>query len=164
MQTLGACDAQAGSYACMSRYAHAHKYNGRVWKMATCTYGRTTECWISATKQFQRKPHKHFDLRCPLSICVIWFSGWNDALEVRCWRTHRHTDRPNYRNPRCASPPRVNEDIIWVLVQMAPHIVDFSSNAEYVQFNHWHSWGRRKTPIWVLWLQRFSCVQEGGFA
>ena len=25
------------------------------------------ECWISATEWFQRKPHKAFDLRCPLS-------------------------------------------------------------------------------------------------
>ena len=25
------------------------------------------ECWISATERFQRKPHKCFDLRCPLS-------------------------------------------------------------------------------------------------
>ena len=25
------------------------------------------ECWISATHRFQRKPHKDFDLRCPLS-------------------------------------------------------------------------------------------------
>ena len=25
------------------------------------------ECWISATEWFQRKPHKFFDLRCPLS-------------------------------------------------------------------------------------------------
>ena len=25
------------------------------------------ECWISATERFQRKPHKFFDLRCPLS-------------------------------------------------------------------------------------------------
>ena len=24
------------------------------------------KCWISATEQFQRKPHKFFDLRCPL--------------------------------------------------------------------------------------------------
>ena len=25
------------------------------------------ECWISATHRFQRKPHKYFDLLCPLS-------------------------------------------------------------------------------------------------
>ena len=37
-------------------------------KMADHTYGRSTEQhWIFATEPFQRKPHKFFDLCCPLS-------------------------------------------------------------------------------------------------
>ena len=31
------------------------------------TAAKWRECWISATERFQRKPHKNFDLRCPLS-------------------------------------------------------------------------------------------------
>ena len=31
------------------------------------TAAQWRECWISATERFQRKPHKIFDLRCPLS-------------------------------------------------------------------------------------------------
>ena len=31
------------------------------------TAAQWRECWISATERFQRKPHKFFDLRCPLS-------------------------------------------------------------------------------------------------
>ena len=42
---------------------------------------------------------------------VIAFSRQTNAPEVRCWLTdtHTQTDRPtDYRNPRCACAPRVN--------------------------------------------------------
>ena len=44
--------------------AHAHfpQENGRLY-----VWSSTEECLISETEQFQRKTHKCFDLRCPLS-------------------------------------------------------------------------------------------------
>ena len=51
-----------------------------------CMAVRRRKCWISATKQLQRKPHKFFHLTA--------FSGRTDAPEVRC------DLRPNYSNPR----------------------------------------------------------------
>ena len=51
-------------------------------------------------------------------------SGWTDTPEVRCGltdrrtdrQTGRHTDKPNYRNPRCACAPRVKNHTVhsWV--------------------------------------------------
>ena len=50
---------------------------------------------ISETEQFQRKRHKYFDLRCPLSRCQRFHD--KQAPEVRCdLNTHTHG---NYCNP-----------------------------------------------------------------
>ena len=43
--------------------------------------------------------------------CIIWFSEWKNALEVRC-SADTQTDTPNYRNPRCACAPRVNNALL----------------------------------------------------
>ena len=55
------------------------------------------------THGFQRKHHKCFDLRCPLST---W---WTETPEVRCsltdTQTHKHVD---YCNPRCTYMLSVN--------------------------------------------------------
>ena len=79
---------------------------------------RGRECWISATKQFERKIH------CPNKY-VTSISGRTDAPEVRCGlltdrQTERRTHRqPNYRNPCCACAPRLTNNrsgrtiILW---------------------------------------------------
>ena len=69
---------------------------------------RWRECWISATKQFQRI----FLPSLPVEY-VTSISGQTDTSEVRFGlagkQTGRQTHRPNYRNPRCACAPRVND-------------------------------------------------------
>ena len=46
--------------------AHAHKYNARARKMATCTYGHMTEGVLDLRKE-SISEHKFFHLRYPLS-------------------------------------------------------------------------------------------------
>ena len=50
------------AYAWLNTHAHFPQENGRLYVWLSME-----ECWISATERFQRKPHKFFDLRCPLS-------------------------------------------------------------------------------------------------
>ena len=67
-------------------------------KMADRMYGfQQRECWISAMEQFQRKPHKFFDLRC---LCDSIFRT-NRRSRVEMWlNRHTHTHRQsNYGNP-----------------------------------------------------------------
>ena len=64
---------------------------------------------ISATERFQRNRHKHFDLRCLLSEWQRFHDEQNPRGKMRLnlhTPTHRHDD---YRNPRCACAPRVND-------------------------------------------------------
>ena len=90
----------------------------KVWHMHARFFGITkngwlriavqcVKCWISAMKQFQRNPHKYFDLRCLLST---WHRSQDEQTLQRwdvTWQTDRQTHRPNY-NPHCAWAPRVN--------------------------------------------------------
>ena len=50
------------AYTWLNMHAHFQQENGRLYVWLS-----TEQCWISATGRFQRKPHKFFDLRCPLS-------------------------------------------------------------------------------------------------
>ena len=75
-------------FTIMRMRAAFRRRNGQLY-----VYGRQRrECWISATERFQRKSHKYFDLRCPLSTWQA-FSGRTDAPEVRCDLTDTQTDR-----------------------------------------------------------------------
>ena len=53
----------------VSRNTHARTREIRMEKWPTVRMAvQRRECWISATERFQRKPHKFFDLRRPLSM------------------------------------------------------------------------------------------------
>ena len=49
-------------YACASK-AWSNNAHARYLRADQCR-----KCWIFAMERFQRKPHKYFDLRCPLSM------------------------------------------------------------------------------------------------
>ena len=84
--------------------------------MANLSCSRTNRKRSSfATKHFQRKSLKIFDLHPPLRRLVS-FVAQIIAWKVRCWvtdtHTHTHTDtQAKYCNPRCACVPRVNHHV-----------------------------------------------------
>ena len=85
----------------------------RIWRWPT-EDGHTVQevLDLSATERIQRNPHKYFDFRCPLSA---WY-GFQNEQTLERWdveRTHTHTHRPNYSNPRCACAPRVKNPQEW---------------------------------------------------
>ena len=62
-----------------------------------------------ATKHFQRKLLKIFDLHLPLRRLVL-FVAWIITWKVRCWVTDTDTQtdtQTKYCNPRCACTPRL---------------------------------------------------------
>ena len=84
--------------------------------MANLSYSRTNrKCSNFATKHFQGKSLKIFDLHPPLRRLVL-FVTQIITWKVRCWVTDTHTDthahtdtQTKYCNPRCACVPRVNK-------------------------------------------------------
>ena len=70
------------------------------------------KCWISATKRFQRNPHKPFWPSLSIEY-VTSISRQTDAPEVRFGLTDTQTDKPNYSNPRCTCVSRVNKSEIF---------------------------------------------------
>ena len=67
-------------------------------KMADRTNGfQGRECWISATERFQRKPHKFFNLRCPLSMLQLYSQSSPMQFSLHYTPTthelHSHTQR-----------------------------------------------------------------------
>ena len=76
--------------------------------MADLSCSRTNRKRSSfATKHFQRKSLKIFDLHPPLRRLVLFVVGII-AWKVRCWVTDTHTDtQTKYCNPRCKCTTRV---------------------------------------------------------
>ena len=84
---------------------HTHARFPRSKKMADLACSRTNRKRPSfATKHFQRKSLKIFDLHPPLRRLVS-FVARIITCKVRCWVTDTQT---KYCNPRCACAPRVN--------------------------------------------------------
>ena len=79
---------------CMSQYAHTYKYNARLWKMAACTYGCTTEGVLDLHNK--AKTPQNFWPSLPVEYMIL-ISRWTDAPEVRCDLTDTQTDR--HTNP-----------------------------------------------------------------
>ena len=78
-------------------------------KMADSMYGHPREGALDfGNGAFPEKTPQNFDLRCPLSIYMAALSRRTKAPEVRCDLADTQT-HGNYRNPRCACAPRVND-------------------------------------------------------
>ena len=89
-------------------------------KMADCMYGLSME-GVPAIKQFQRKL---FDLHCLLSKWQYFRT--NRRSRDGMW-LNRQTQRPNYRNPRCACAPRVSQEdkTQWIV---GTHLIQAEKN------------------------------------
>ena len=60
-------------------------------------YALAVQCWNRssfATEHFQRKPHKFFDLRCPLSTRYRFQDEQTLQRRLTDTHTHTHTDKP----------------------------------------------------------------------
>ena len=94
----------------VSRFIHMRVFRGV--KMANLSCSCTNKkCSSFATKHFQRKSLKIFDLHLPLRRLVS-FVAWITTRKVRCWVTDTHTDRQTHRPSTvtlAAQAQRVNE-------------------------------------------------------
>ena len=90
-------------------HTHARFPRSKKWPtyhVAVCRTNR--KCSSFATKHFQRKSLKIFDLHPPPRRLVSFVARIN-TWKVRCWVTDTHTNtQTKYCNPRCACAPRVN--------------------------------------------------------
>ena len=97
-------------------HTHARFPRGKKWptyRVAVCSTNRKRSSF--ATKHFQRKSLKIFDLHPPPRRLVSFVVRINHVKSEMLSNRHTdtHTDtQTKYRNPRCACTPRVNHSFL----------------------------------------------------